>query len=161
KKSASGHTYGVSASGVTRDGSSILTFSNFANLTLSASDQADTINITGTASGVATTVNAGGGLDTFGAIDQTTIAAAGLTAARGRTRGPLALKGASSGHTTGVSASGVTRDGGATLTYSNFATLTLSASNQADTITVTATASGAATTVNAGGGLDTFGAIDQ
>src|SRR5262249_6009873 len=79
KSSPSGHTYGVSASGVTRDGSSILTYSNFASLRLNASDQADTINVTGTASGTATTVNANGGLDTFGAIDQTTIGAAGLT----------------------------------------------------------------------------------
>ena len=54
----------------------ILTFGNFTSLTLNASNQADTINITSTASGLATTVNADGGLDTFGAIDQTTIAAA-------------------------------------------------------------------------------------
>src|SRR5206468_2979377 len=79
QQSPSGHTYGVSAAGVTRDGTSVLNFSGFAGLTLNASNQADTINIASTASGLATTVNGDGGLDTFGAIDQTTIGAAGLT----------------------------------------------------------------------------------
>src|SRR5207244_7839761 len=49
QNSPAGHTYGVSAAGVTRDGSSILNFSGFASLTLDASDQADTINVASTA----------------------------------------------------------------------------------------------------------------
>jgi hypothetical protein len=161
QKSSSGHTYGVIASGVTRDGSSILAFSNFANLTLSASDQADTINITATTSGVATTVNANGGLDTFGAIDQTKIAAAGLTVNGGGQGEALTLNGGSLGETIGVSATQVTRSSGGPITYAGLASLTVNGTAQADTITVTGTASGTATTVNAGGGLDTFAAIDQ
>src|SRR5207245_2394710 len=103
KKSSSGHTYGVSAAGVTRDGSSVLSYSNFASLTLSASDQADTINVTSTASGVATTVRGNGGLDTFGAIDQTTISSAGLTVDGGGQGESLTLNGGSAAETIGVS----------------------------------------------------------
>src|SRR5204862_487150 len=54
QQSPVGHTYGVSAAGVTRDGTSVLNLSGFASLTLNASAQADTINITSTASGIAT-----------------------------------------------------------------------------------------------------------
>src|SRR5205823_2804740 len=82
QKSSAGHTYGVSAAGISRDGTSILNDSRFASLTLNASDQADTINVTSTAAGTATTVNAGGGLDSVGVGNKTTVAGYVMTAER-------------------------------------------------------------------------------
>jgi uncharacterized repeat protein (TIGR01451 family) len=154
QKAAAGHTYDVSSTSVNRDSSSVLGYSNFASLMLRTSDQADTINVTSTASGTATTVNAGGGLDTFGAIDQTTIAAAGLTVNGGGQGEALTLNGGSTGETIGVSATQVSRSDGGPVTYSGVATLTVNGTGQADHINVTATASGVSTTVNAGGGND-------
>src|SRR5262249_35415890 len=156
-----GRTYGISAAGVTRNGNSIASFSGFANLTLSASDHPDTINITGTTPGVATTVNANAGLDTFVAIDQTTIDPAGLTVNGGGQGETLTLDGGVPGETIGVSATQVTRIDGGPISYAGLASLTVNGTSQADTINITGTASGVATTVNAGGGLDTFGAITQ
>src|SRR5207253_1362369 len=154
QQSASGHTYGVSAAGVTRDGTSVLNFSGFASLTLNASNQADTINIASTAAGLATTVNAGGGLDTFGAINQTTIGAAGLTVnGGGQSEGPT-LNGGAAAETIGISATQVTRSDGGPVSYSGLASLTVNGTAQADTINVTSTASGVSTTVNAKGGND-------
>src|SRR5262249_13421981 len=129
QKSSSGHTYGVSAAGVTRDGTSILNFSNFATLALNASDQADTINVVSTASGLATTVNGDGGLDTFGAIDQTTIAAAGLTVNGGGQGETLTLNGGSVAETIGVNASQVIRSDGGPVGYSGLANLTVNGTN--------------------------------
>src|SRR5205823_6168299 len=161
QQSPSGHTYGVSAAAITRDGTSVLNFSGFASLTLNTSDQADAINIAGTAASLATTGNAGGGLDTFGAIDQTTIGAAGLTVNGGGQGEALTLNGGAAAETIGISASQVTRSSGGPVTYAGLASLTVNGTAQADTINVTGTASGIAKTVNAGGGFDTFGAIDQ
>src|SRR5207302_866984 len=126
-----------------------------ASLTVNATAQTDTINVTGTAAGTATTVNAGGGLDTFGAIDQTTIGAAGLTVNGGGQGEALTLNGGSTGETIGVSASQVTRSSGGTVGYSGLASLTVNGTAQADTLSVTSTASGPATTVNGKGGNDT------
>src|SRR5205823_4280273 len=161
QQSPSGHTYGVSAAGVTRDGTSVLNFSRFASLTLNAPNQADTINVTSTASGIATTVNAGGGLDTFGAIDQTTIGAAGLTVNGGGQGEALTLNGGAAAETIGISATQVTRSSGGPVSYSGLASLTVNGTSQADTLNVTGTGAGTAVTVNAGGGLETFGASDQ
>src|SRR5206468_4296217 len=146
---------GVSAAGVSRDGTSVLNFSGFANLTLDASDQADTINVASTASGLATAINADGGLDTFGAINQTTIAAAGLTVDGGGQGEALTLNGGSVAETIGVSATQVTRSSGGPVSYSGLASLTVNGTGQGDTINVTGTASGVSTTVNGKGGNDT------
>src|SRR5213076_2197015 len=118
------------------------------------SDQADTINIASTAAGLATTVNAGGGLDTFAAIDQTAIGAAGLTVNGGGQGEALTLNGSSAAETIGVSASRVTRSSGGPVTYAALASLTVNVTGQADTIDVTATAAGISTAVNAKGGND-------
>src|SRR5206468_1179377 len=152
---ASGHTYGVSASGVTRDNVSVLSYSGFASLTLNASDQADTLNVTTTAAGVTTTVNADGGHDTFSSTDQPRVGSAGLTVNGGGQGETLTLGGGSAAETIGVSATQVTRSSGGPVSYSGFASLTVNATSQADTLNVTATASGVTTTVNAGGGNDT------
>src|SRR5439155_883883 len=155
QNSPAGHTYGVSAASVTRDGTSVLnSFSGFASLILDASDRADTINVTSTAAGLATTVNGDGGLDTFGAINQTTIGAAGLTVNGGGQGEALTVNGGAAAETIGVSATQVTRSSGGPVTYSGLASLTVNATGQADTINVTATASGLSTTVNAKGGND-------
>src|SRR5439155_303594 len=108
-----------------------------------------------TASGLATTVNGDGGLDTFGAIDQTKIAAAGLTVTGGGQGETLTINGSTSAETIGISASQVTRSSGGPVGYAGLASLTVNATGQADTITVTGTASGTSTTVNAKGGNDT------
>src|SRR5439155_9764292 len=126
-----------------------------------ASDQPDTVNVAGTASGLQTTVNGDGGLDTFAAVNQTTIGAAGLTVNGGGQGETLTINGGSIAETIGVSASQVTRSDGGPVSYSGLANLTVNGTSQADTINVTGTAAGTATMVNAGGGLDTFGAIDQ
>src|SRR5439155_303010 len=114
----------------------------------------DTVNVASTASGVATTVNGDAGLDTFGAINQTTIAAAGLTINGGGQGEALTLNGGSSAETIGVSATQVTRSDGGPVSYSGLASLTVNATGQADTINVTATASGVPTTVNGKAGND-------
>src|SRR5205823_3382947 len=140
QQSPAGHTYGVSAAGVTRDGTSVLNFSGFASLILNASNQADTINIASTAAGMATTVNAGGGLDTFGAIDQTTIGAAGLTVNGGGQGEALTLNGGAVAETIGISATQVTRSDGGPVSYSGLASLTVNGTAQADTINIASTA---------------------
>src|SRR5207244_1370412 len=143
-----------SAAGVTRDGTSVLNFSGLASLILNASDQADTINVTATASGLSTTVNASGGLDALGAIRPSTRAAAGLTVNGGGQGEALTLNGGASAETIGVSATQVTRSSGGPVSYAGLASLTVNGTAQADTINVTATASGVSTTVNAKGGND-------
>src|SRR5207302_5056295 len=125
-----------------------------ASLTVNATAQTDTINVTGTAAGTATTVNAGGGLDTFGAIDQTTVGTAGLTVNGGGQGEALTLNGGSTGETIGVSASQVTRSSGGPVRYSGPASLTVNATAQNDTTNVASTAPGTATATNAGSGVD-------
>src|SRR5205807_370575 len=93
--------------------------------------------------------------DTFGAIDQTTIGAAGLTLNGGGQGETLTLNGGAAAETIGVSASQVTRSSGGPVSYTGLASLTVNATDQADTINVTATAAGVATAVNAKGGNDT------
>ena len=154
QNSTGGHTYGVSAAaGVSRDGTSVLSFSGFAGVTLDASDRADTINVVSTASGVQTTVNCDGGLDTIGTVSQTTIAAAGLTVNGGGQGETLTLNGGSAAETIGISASQVTRSDGGPVSYSGLASLTVNGASQADTLNVTSTPSGVTTIVNGGGGL--------
>src|SRR5207253_1351963 len=104
--------------------------------------------------GVATTVNAGGGTDTVSvgnASNGLGDLAGALTVNGGGQAGDALLlddKNASAGHTYGVSATGVTRDGAANVNYSGFASFTLNATDQADTINVASTLAGTATTVN-------------
>src|SRR5262249_9618356 len=158
QKSSTGHTYGVSTAGVTRDGTSILNYSGFASLTLNTTDRNDNINVTGTAAGLATTINANGGRDVFnvgnnsnGLGDLRGV----LTVTGGGPAGdtvPLDDQKSSAGHTYGISATGVTRDGTSVLNYSGFTVFIVKTSDQADTINIPGTASGDATTVDGDGG---------
>src|SRR5207249_1200795 len=107
----------ISASGVSRDGTTNVSYSGFASLTLNATDLADTLNVTSTAAGTATTLNAGGGLDTFGVINQTVVRAAGLTINGGGQGEALILNGGSTAETIGVSATQVTRSDGGPVGY--------------------------------------------
>src|SRR5439155_777554 len=111
-------TIGVSATQVTCSDGGPVSYSGLATLSVNATTQADTLNVTGTAAGTATTVNASGGLDTFGAIDQTTVAAAGLTINGGGQGEALTLNGGSAAETIGVSATQVTRSDGGPVSYS-------------------------------------------
>src|SRR5262249_25516370 len=128
-----------------------------------ATAQSDTINVLSTATGVSTTVNAKGGNDT--------VTVGNASNGLGSLNGPLTLDGGGQpndalilddqnspiGHTYGISSAGVTRDGTSVLTsFSGFTSLTLNASNQADTINVPSTAAGLATKVNGKGGNDTI-----
>src|SRR5262249_51814145 len=155
------------ASQVTRSDGGTVIYSGLASLTVNGTDQADTIAVTSTASGVSTTVNGKGGNDTVtvgNASNGLGDLAGALTVDGGGQPGDALFlndQKSSAGHTYGISASGVTRDGTSILNFSSFASLTLNASDKADTINVASTAAGLATTVNADGGLDTFGDINQ
>src|SRR5262249_58797271 len=135
-----------------------VTYSGIASLTVNGTSQADTINITGTAAGTATTVNAKGGNDTVTVGNSSNglgdLAGALTADGGGQSSDTLILddQKSPSGHTYGVSASGVTRDGSSILAFSNFANLTLSASDHADTINITGTTPGVPTTLHANGG---------
>ncbi len=249
--SAGPETIGISDTQVTRSAvPPALSYSGLKQLTVNGTNGGDTINVTKTAAGTATIVNAGSGLDTFGAIDLTQIGEAGLTLHAGgngeaptsntttagtvsvsgtavqrpgngavnydglasllingssgadtfqvtSTSTPTTLDGKDGGdnytvthtglaatlnvsdtgptgsdqltdssssagpETIGISDTQVTRSGGsAALSYSGLEQLTVNGTNGGDTINVTKTAAGTATIVNAGSGLDTFGAID-
>src|SRR5260370_23065853 len=107
----------MSAGGAAVCATYVLNYSNFTGLTLNAADQADTINVASTAAGLATTVNAKGGADTVNvgnASDGLGDLAGALTVDGGGQAGDaLTLNDQKSprGHTYGVSAAGVTRDG--------------------------------------------------
>src|SRR5262249_31954506 len=155
-------TIGVSATQVTRSDGGPVTYSGIASLTVNGTSQADTINITGTAAGTATTVNGGGGNDAVKVGNSSNglgdLSGALTADGGGQSRDTLILadQKSPSRHTYAVSASAAPRDGSSTLAFSNFATLTLSASDHADTINITGTTSGVATTVDGGGGGDTY-----
>src|SRR5207248_1512467 len=130
------------ASQVTRSSGGPVSYTGLASLTVNATDQADTINVTATASGVVTAVNARGGNDTVN-VGNTSNGlgdlGGALTVDGGGQAGDALLlndQKSSAGHTYGVSAAGVTRDGTSVLNSSGFASLTLNASDNADTINI-------------------------
>ncbi len=129
-------------------------------MNLDAGTAGDTINITGTASGVTTTVNAGAGDD---------IITAGSAGLLDGILGTLTIHG--QGHTTAdtlhlddsaqasaqtytLNAASFTRTGLATINFDTVETVNLDAGTAGDTINITGTASGVTTTVNAGAGDD-------
>ncbi len=129
-------------------------------MNLDAGTAGDTINITGTASGVATTVNAGAGNDNI------TVGNAGVLDG---VLGTLTIHGQA--HTTAdtlhfddsaqasaqtytLNAASFTRSGLATINFDTVETVNLDAGTAGDTINITGTASGVTTTVNAGAGND-------
>jgi hypothetical protein len=59
------HTYTVTAGTVMRDGGPTITYGSIGTLIVNTGTQANTINVLGTAAGVATTVNTGNGNDTI------------------------------------------------------------------------------------------------
>src|SRR5205823_11072478 len=109
---------------------------------LHTSDLADTITTASTATLPLPDALPICGLDTFGAIDQTTIGAAGLTVNGGGQGEALTLNGGASAETIGINATQVTRSSGGPASYATLATITVNGTAPADTINVTGTASG-------------------
>ncbi len=137
--SAGPETIGISDTQVTRSGgSAALSYSGLEQLTVNGTNGGDTINVTKTAAGTATIVNAGSGLDTFGAIDLTQIGAAGLTLHAGGNGEALTLNTTTAG-TVSVSGTAVQRSGNGTVNYDGLASLLINGSSGADTFQVTST----------------------
>ncbi len=110
-------TIGLSDTQVTRSGgSATLTYSGLEQLTVNGTNAGDTINVTKTNANTATIVNAGSGLDTFGAIDLTQIGAAGLTLHAGGNGESLTLNTTTAG-TVSVSGAAVQRSGNGPVNY--------------------------------------------
>ncbi len=157
---ASAKTYTLNAASFTRTGLATINFDTVETVNLDAGTAGDTINITGTASGVTTTVNAGAGDDII------TVGSAGLLDG---ILGTLTIHGQA--HTTAdtlhfddsaqasaktytLNAASFTRTGLATINFDTVETVNLDAGTAGDTINITGTASGVTTTVNAGAGDD-------
>ena len=152
-------TVSVSSTQVQRTGNGAVTYSGLANLTINGTTGADTFNVASTAAGTATTINAGNGVDVFGAIDLTQIGAAGLVLNAGPEAGQSLTLNTTTAGTVAVSGTQVQRSGNGAVAYSGLSTLVVNGTANVDTFNVSGTAAGTATTINAGTGLDVFGII--
>jgi hypothetical protein len=152
-------TVAVSSTAVQRAGNGVVSYSGLASLIVNGTASVDTFNIASTAANTATTINALGGLDVFAAIDLTSIGASGLIIDAGSDGEALTLNTATAG-TVAVSSTQVQRTGNGAVTYSGFAALAVNGTTGIDTFNVASTAASTATTINALGGLDLFGAVD-
>jgi hypothetical protein len=149
----------VTSSTVLRTGNGLVTYNGLATLLITGTAGIDTFNVASTAAGTATTINAGGSLDVFGAIDLTTIGAAGLTINVGSNSESLTLNTTVAG-TVNITSTFVQRIGNGQVSYSGLTTLIVNGTGSGDTFDIDSTAAGVATTVNAAAGLDTFTDID-
>jgi hypothetical protein len=159
-------TIGVSASQVTRSDGRPVSYSGLASLTVNGTDQADTINVTSTASGTATTVNGGGG-DTY-VVTQNAVAAAGLSLnGTGGTNTLTVISTATGPETIGVTGTQVTRSNSGTVTFSGMTSLTVTGTDNADAFDVTPSATlpitidGKAPTTAPGDSLNYSGSAGQ
>src|SRR5262249_24377263 len=144
---------------VQRSGNGAVAYSGLATLVVNGTTGSDTFNIASTAVGTATTINALSGLDVFGQIDLTLIAAAGLSIDTGGNGESLTLNTGSAG-TVSISGTQVQRTGNGALAYTGLANLTVNCTTGSDTFNVASTAASTATSINSLGGLDVFGTID-
>ncbi|HEY2880954.1 MAG TPA: hypothetical protein VGJ15_00940, partial [Pirellulales bacterium] len=156
---ATAATVNISSMQVQRTGNGAVTYSGIANLAVNGTAGVDTFNVSATAAGTATSINAAGGLDLFGNIDLTQIGAAGLSIDGGGNGESLTLNTTTAG-TISVSSTAVQRSGNGAVNYSGLANLTINGTSAADTFNVASTNGSTATTINAAGGLDLFGNID-
>ncbi|MCC7083572.1 MAG: hypothetical protein IT427_01035 [Pirellulales bacterium] len=152
-------TVDVFATTVQRAGNGPVNYSGFATLQANGTAGTDTFNVASTAVGTATTIDAGAGLDLFGAIDLTTVAASGLVVDAGGDGESLTLNVTAAG-TIHLSPATVQRAGNGQVAYHGFASLNINGTAGADTFNVTSTHSATATTIDALGGLDVFADID-
>ncbi len=144
-------TIGISQTTVTRSTGPAVTYSGFESLQVSATGSADTINVTSTGASTFTSVSAGGGLDSFGAIDLTQIGTAGLAINAG-SNGELLTLGTSTAGTITLSSNQVQRTGNGPVVFSGVSSLAVNGSSGADTFQVNSTASGAITLDGQGSG---------
>src|SRR6185369_15890376 len=103
-----------------------------ASLIINGTASVDTFNVASTAAATATTINALGGLDLFGAIDLTSIGAAGLSINAGNDGESLTLNTTSAGTVT-VSSTQVQRTGNGPVGYSGLANLIVNGTTGIDT----------------------------
>ncbi len=149
--------------------SGVLQASNVSSIVVTGTGNfANTIDLTGVIASdysalLAVSLNGGDGSDTY-KIDQSILpAAAVVTVADTGLSGTDSLQLTSTGpgpETIGISDVSVSRSSGPAVGYSGLEQLTVNGTNAGDTINVTKTNANTATIVNAGSGLDTFGAID-
>src|SRR5262249_25688000 len=131
----------------------IVQYSGLANLEINTLGGLDTVNVASTASNTATTIDSGSSLDQFGAIDLTTIGAAGLTIAAGGNGESLTLNTTTAGFVT-LSNQQVERAGNGAVKYSGFANLIINGSTGADAIQVLSTAAGTSYSIDGQAGDD-------
>src|SRR4029077_6717153 len=115
-------TVNVSATQVQRNGNGVVSYDDLASLNVNGTTGIDTFNVASTAAGTATTINAGTGLDVFGAIDLTQIGAAGLVIHGGGDGEVLTLNTTTPG-TVAVSGTQVQRSGNGGVTYDGLSQL--------------------------------------
>ncbi len=146
-------TVNVSGTQVQRTGNGAVIYTGLANLIVNGTSGTDILNVLSTATNTATTINAGSGFDVFGAIDLTTIAAAGLTVNAGGDGELLTLNTTTAGTVT-ISNSLVQRTGNGTVSYTGVLNLAVNGTAGADTFNVLNTAAGVTTTLNSGAAND-------
>jgi RTX calcium-binding nonapeptide repeat (4 copies) len=152
-------TIGISQTSVTRSTGPTVTYSGMESLQVAGTSAADTINISNTGATTFTSVNAGGGLDAFGAIDLTQIGAAGLIINAGSNGESLTL-GTSAASNITISSNLVQRSGNGPVAFSGISSLKVNGSASADTFQVNSTAPGT-TTLDGQGGGDIYNVIQS
>jgi hypothetical protein len=144
-------TIGISQTSVTRSTGPTVMYSGMESLQVTGTGAADTINVSNTGANTLTSVNAGGGLDSFGAIDLTQIGAAGLIINAGSNGESLTL-GTSAASNITISSNLVQRSGNGPVAFSGISSLAVNGSASADTFQVNSTAPGTLTLDGQGGG---------
>ena len=113
-----------------------MTYSDFEQLIVNGTAGVDTFNVTSTAAGTATTINAGDSADLFGTIDLTTVGAAGLTIDADLGAGEVLTLNVSTAGTTTITGTTVQRTGNGLVTYSNLESLLVNGTGGVDTFNV-------------------------
>jgi hypothetical protein len=147
-------TIGIASTQITRSLSNTIIYSGQETLIVTGTGSSDTINVTSTAAGSATLVDALDGGDSV-TVTQSAVGPASLQVADSGTTGvdTLISNTASVGpEAIGISSTEVTRSSGGPVSYSGQESLTVNGSAASDTVTVTGTAPGTATTLNGQGG---------
>ena len=156
---ASSNNYTITDSIVGRVSFGGLTYSGIQSLTLNADTGGNTINVTGSASGIPVTINAGGNNNTInvGNGDLSRLAGAVMVNDQGNgDRVNINDQSASSSNAYTITSSTVSRGFFGGLTYGKIAGLILNAESGNNTISVVSTAPGASVRLNGGAGNDTY-----
>lgn len=156
---ASSNNYTITDSIVGRVSFGGLTYSGIQSLTLNADPGGNTINVTGTASGIPVTINAGGNNNTINVGNGDLSRLAGAVSVNDQGNGDrvnINDQSASSSNAYTITSSTVSRGFFGGLTYGKIVGLILNAESGNNTISVVSTAPGASVRLNGGAGNDTY-----